>query len=268
MTLRLRFVLAGLALAAAVYLGLAMWQTHRRAALSGLTDAPCTAAGRSVTGNDYDDWGALCFYRAQNARLRASGQRPEVVMIGDSITMGWPGQGAAVVNRGIGKQSSSQILLRFIQDAAALKPRVVHILAGTNDVAGTTGPVTPGQLEDNLRAMITLAQARGLPVVLGTVPPAAGSRAGIARVNTVIRRIARNSHAVVLADYHAVLANPDGTPKAGLLADGTHPSPAGYAAMQPVFARAVRSAKAIAGKPVTSPPDALPPDSGKPPSSR
>lgn len=252
MQVRLRFVLTGLALAAGIYLGLTGWHARQRASLIGLTDHACTAQGEPVTGNPFDDWASLCFYRARNAALLAAGTRPGVVMIGDSITMGWPDQGpetveGAVVSRGIGKQSSSQILLRFMQDAAGLKPRVIHLLAGTNDIAGTTGPVTPQQLHGNLLAMVELARADGIPVILGTIPPASGfdegkpgdPRAAIAKANRQIRAIAASRPGVVIADYHAALSQPDGSIRPDLFLDGAHPNAAGYGAMQPVFDRAL-----------------------------
>lgn len=249
MTIRPRIAIAALLLAALAFAGVTYWQQEQRLALIGLTDKSCDG-GKSITGSDYDDWGALCFYQAQNAELMASGIRPDVVMIGDSITLGWPDQGKTTINRGIGRQTSSQILLRFMQDAVRLHPRTVHILVGTNDIAGNTGPVTLQQLEDNVRAMIGLAEGDGMAVVLGTVPPVdrfeegwpGDPRPRVAKVNAMLQRIADERERVTLADYHAVLANTDGTPKAGLLVDGVHPGPAGYAAMQAVFLKAMREA--------------------------
>ena len=264
--MRLSVVLAALLLGAAAYLAVGQYQAWTRARLAGLTDRPCTPQGEVVTGEAYDDWAALCFHRAENARLIAAGRWPEVVMIGDSLTMGWPEQGEAIVARGIGQQSSGQILLRFMPDAMALNPRVVHILAGTNDVAGTTGPVTPEQLGDNLLAMADIARARGMAVILGTIPPARGlgpgdTGAAIARANARIARLATSQPGVVLANYHAALARPDGSPREELFLDGVHPNAAGYAAMQPVFDRALKAARAMA-------PRVLPPASGTPPSNR
>lgn len=252
---RLRVVVLGLFLAALLMGGGDLWQSQRRARLVGLTDAPCAADHRSVTGSDFDDWGALCFYRAANAALRRDGVKPEVVMIGDSITMGWPSvSGPKIVNRGIGRQSSSQILLRFRQDAMNLAPRVVHLLVGTNDVYGTTGPVTLDQIEGNVRTMAQIAHARGIRVILGTMPPLAPPHSLFApdpadapeKVNRMLRALAREEH-LVLADYHAALAHPDGTVRKGMFEDGVHPSASGYAAMQPVFNAALAAARDGAG---------------------
>lgn len=266
-SVRLSVLLAALLLGVAAYVAVGQYRAWTRAALVGLTDRPC-AGSEVVTGEAYDDWAARCFYRAQNARLTASGRQPEVVMIGDSLTMGWPDQGEAIVSRGIGQQSSAQILLRFMPDAMKLHPRVVHILAGTNDVAGTTGPVSPDQLGDNLLAMVDIARARGVTVILGTIPPARGlgpgdTRAAIARANEQIALLARTQPGVVLADYHAALARPDGSPREDLFLDGVHPNAAGYAAMQPVFEGALETARVTRG-----PARARPQASGTPPSSR
>ncbi len=125
------------------------------------------------------DWPQLQHYRDANARLPAAvpGQ-PRVVFFGDSITEGWGKDGSAGffpgkgwLNRGISGQTTAQMLVRFSQDALALKPQVVVILAGTNDIAGNTGPSTQGMIEDNLHAMMELARAHGIAVVLASVLP-------------------------------------------------------------------------------------------------
>ena len=121
-----------------------------------------------------DDWAGLSRYRAANASVR----RPELVMIGDSLTEIWqlaiPEMfGAAIANRGIAGQTSPQILRRFMQDVVDLEPRAVHILCGTNDIAGNTGPNLPQDYQRNIRAMVQLAAANGIDVLLGSIPPAA-----------------------------------------------------------------------------------------------
>lgn len=252
MTVRLRIVVPGLLL---VGLGLGLvghsvWKDQRRARLVGLTDSACSPAGRSITGSDYDDWGGLCFYRAANAALRREGLHPEVVMIGDSITMGWPTLGTQVVNRGVGGQTSSQILLRFRQDALDLGPRVIHLMLGSNDVFGLTGPVTLDQIDGNVRTMAEQARRHGAVLILGTLPPSKGFGGlfapdpgpAIARVNLRLSQIARQE-GLVLADYHAALARPDGSIREELFVDGIHPNAAGYAAMQPIYRAALAEAE-------------------------
>src|SRR5690242_8262477 len=120
------------------------------------------------------DWADLCRYRADDA-ARTTDAR--VVLMGDSITDFWrqgdPSLfGRGIVDRGISGQTSSQMLVRFWPDVIALHPRVVQILAGTNDIAGNTGPTTEQDYENDIMAMVTLARAHGIRVLLGSIPPA------------------------------------------------------------------------------------------------
>lgn len=201
------------------------------------------------------DWPGLARYREDNARLPAN-EAGRVVFYGDSITDGWgrvtgtsffPGK--PYVNRGISGQTTAQMLVRFRQDVIALNPDAVVILAGTNDIAGNTGPATQQMIEDNLRSMTELAQAHGIRVVLASVLPASaypwrpGYRpaAPIRALNRWIESYARESGAVYL-DYHRAMANADGGLDARLAADGVHPTPAGYAVMAPLAQRAIEEA--------------------------
>ena len=201
------------------------------------------------------DWPGLARYRDENATLRP--QEPgRVVFYGDSITDGWGRQagttffpGRPYVNRGISGQTTAQMLVRFRQDVIALRPEVVVILAGTNDIAGNTGPATQGMIEDNLRSMVQLAQANGIRVVLASVLPASaypwrpGYRPAepIRALNRWIERYAREAGAVYL-DYHAAMGNAEGGLDARLAADGVHPTPDGYAVMAPLAQRAIDAA--------------------------
>src|SRR5579859_66404 len=123
------------------------------------------------------DFGDLCHYRAGNADVIKSGHPPRVVFMGDSITEYWEKQDSTFftegkLDRGVSGQTTSQMLLRFRQDVIALKPQAVHIMAGTNDVAGNTVPVTLEQVEGNIASMAELAKAHGIRVILASVPPA------------------------------------------------------------------------------------------------
>ena len=256
---RLRFVLTGLALAGLVYAALHFAYDYRRAGLIGLSEQPCTAQGRSVTGSDRDDWAALCAWRAENRQL--GGQRPDVVMIGDSLTEHWPGEIPGVVRRGVSGQTGAQVLLRFRQDALDLHPRVIHILLGANDLLGFNGPFTARQFEGTVLDMVELAELHGARVILGTIPPmrdfggyVRGDPApGVARLNAVLRSIA-SRRGLVLADYHAALVMPDGTMRAELFAgDGRHLNARGYAVMQRVFDAALESARLPPGSHIRSP---------------
>ena len=218
----------------------------------GMTETPCTAGGVPVTQVAGHDWPGLCYYRAQNAELRKSGQRPRVVLIGDSITQAWPNldqPAGSFVGRGIPGQTSGQVLLRFRQDAADLRPQVIHLLVGINDVSGVTGPNAPDMYQANILAMLDMAQVAGIPVVIGTIPPAKDFywqpdlKPGpwVPLLNDWIRRTAAE-RGLVVADYYAVLANSDGSIRAPLYKDGAHPGAAGYAAMQPVLDAALARA--------------------------
>ena len=203
------------------------------------------------------DWAQLGRYAADDATLPppAAGQQ-RVVFLGDSITDGWgrkPGTsffpGKSYVNRGISGQTTPQMLVRFEQDVVHLHPEVVVILAGTNDVAGNTGPETPAMIEDNFRAMTDIARRNGIRVVLASITPAARYpwRPGVESVpeirelNGWLRQYAAQQHLVYL-DYYSAMADPDGAMKPGLSSDGVHPTQAGYAVMAPLAEAAIAQA--------------------------
>lgn len=206
------------------------------------------------------DFGQLCRYRAQNAALPSSGNAmPQVVFMGDSITEGWekldPGYfSEGKLDRGISGQTTSQMLLRFRQDVIELHPQVVHILAGTNDVAGNTGPATLTQVEGNIASMAELAHAHGIRVVLGSVPPAAKfpwrpdlvATPTIKLLNAWIKDYAaRNGFTYV--DYFSAMATASGGMKDGLSGDGVHPTRKGYEVMEPLAGAAIKQALEAAG---------------------
>jgi lysophospholipase L1-like esterase len=123
-----------------------------------------------------NDFGELARYRDANAQLKAaSPQQDRVVFMGDSITDGWPladyFPGKAYVDRGISGQTTAQMLVRFREDVIALQPRVVIILAGTNDIAGNTGPMTLEEIEANYACMAELARAHNIRVIFASVLP-------------------------------------------------------------------------------------------------
>jgi len=171
--------------------------------------------------------------------------------MGDSITENW---GMAdpklfehgVLNRGISGQTTPQMLLRFRGDVISLKPRMVHILAGTNDVAGNTGPNRPQDFEDNIMSMAELARAHGIRVILASIPPTASFNwrpqvqpvARIRELNRWLREYAaRNRFDYV--DYYSVLAGPGGELKAELSNDGVHPNRDGYRLMRALAEKAI-----------------------------
>ncbi|WP_294042576.1 GDSL-type esterase/lipase family protein [Sphingomonas sp.] len=203
------------------------------------------------------DWADLCRYRDDNAKLIALPQSArDVVFMGDSITEGWNYGDKGFftggwIDRGISGQTTPQMLLRFPGDVIALHPRVVHIMAGTNDIAGNTGPTSMDTIVGNIAAMVTLAKAAGIRVVLAATPPADkfGWRSDlrpapqIAALNARLRELAEREK-VTFVDYGSVLATPDGAMKDALTLDGVHPNAEGYAAMGPLAKKAVAAALA------------------------
>ncbi len=191
-----------------------------------------------------DDWAGLCRFHHSNLAVMTAVSRPRVVFMGDSITENWgladPGFFAAgVVNRGISAQTSAQMLLRFRADVIALRPASVHILAGTNDVAGNNGPTSPQDFQNNIQSMAELAKANGIRVILGSIPPAAAFSwrpalrpvPRIRALNEWMRKYAA-SHGHGYVDYYTALAGPAGELRANLANEGVHPNRDGYVIMR------------------------------------
>ncbi|PCG10731.1 GDSL family lipase [Sphingomonas ginsenosidimutans] len=217
------------------------------AALAGVAAAIPARADDAADARLKTDWPWLGRYAEDNRRLIASGARTGIVFMGDSITQGWidkrPGFfTAGRVDRGIGGQTTPQMLCRMMADVVALKPKVLHLMAGTNDIAGNTGPMTIAQTQDNLLAMAQLARANHICVLLASVPPAANFpwRPGletVAPIRAINNWLARTAPALgaTFVDYTPVLATPEGGMKPGLAYDGVHPTAAGYDAMAGVL---------------------------------
>lgn len=224
----------------------------------GMIDQPCPDQTKLWFGSPYlhaYDWAWLCRYRADNARIAASAP-PDVVFMGDSITEGWVrldpeffAHGHA--GRGISAQTTPQMLARFYQDVIALRPRIVHIMAGTNNVAGNTGPTDAEAFRNDIRAMADLADAHHIAVIIGSILPA--DRLGwrpevkpvplIAGLNMWLREFAA-SRGYVYADYYAAMVGKGGALPPELSRDGVHPEAAGYALMRPVAERAIAETEA------------------------
>lgn len=204
------------------------------------------------------DWPNLARYRADNASLSpvASGEQ-RVVFYGDSITDGWgrweglprffPGK--PYVNRGVSGQTTPQMLVRFQQDVVQLHPAVVVILAGTNDIAGNTGPSTPQMTEDNIASMAAIAKASNIKVVLASITPAFNYpwKPGIdpvpiiREINKWLRDFAAANGCIYL-DYYSAMVDEKGAMKPGLAKDGVHPTAAGYSIMAPLAEAAIAQA--------------------------
>lgn len=223
----------------------------------GIVAAPCPAHPAPATPQEWQMWnlhmltrdhGQLCRYRAQNAALH---EPVRVVFMGDSITDNWIGADPSMfrngcIDRGISGQTTAQMLLRFRQDVIALHPKAVHIMAGTNDIAGNTGAATIEIVQGHIETMAELARAHGIKVILASIPPAAAfpwspamrPAPQIVTFNIWLRGYAR-SHGYTYVDYHGAMATPAGGMKAGLATDGVHPTPAGYAMMRPLALTAI-----------------------------
>jgi lysophospholipase L1-like esterase len=209
------------------------------------------------------DWAQLDRYREANAQLpRPAKDEICVVFMGDSLTDGWSNPqfggffpGKPYVNRGISGQTTPQMLVRFRPDVIDLAPQVVVILAGTNDIAGNTGPMTLEEIEGNLTTMTELARAHGIRVVLSSVMPVRDGLTGkngeklvwtnkrppqtISALNEWIKKYAAANHLVYL-DYFSAMADDHGFLKAAITYDGRHPNAQGYVVMAPLAEKAIR----------------------------
>jgi lysophospholipase L1-like esterase len=198
------------------------------------------------------DWAWLGRYRDDNRKVILLGPVVQAVFMGDSITEGWASSqpdffNGRVVGRGISAQTTPQMLVRMQQDVVALRPRVVHIMAGTNDIASNTGPMTAEDTRNNIRAMADIARSNGIKVVLASIPPAANypwrpgleTAQAIIEMNSWIRTYAQNIGGRY-ADYHGAMSDGKGGMKPGLASDEVHPTAQGYAVMRPIAEAAIR----------------------------
>ncbi len=205
-----------------------------------------------------DDYGELARYRDANAKLAAPAKgEKRVVFFGDSITDGWkldqyfPGK--HYVNRGISGQTTSQMLVRFRQDVVNLKPAVVVILAGTNDIAGHTGPISLEDIEANFASIADLAKANGIHVVYSSILPvhnytpqsqeffATRPMDSIRKLNDWLKNYSAQK-GIVYLDYYSHLLDDKGLLRRDLADDGLHPNDAGYKIMVPLAEKAIQRA--------------------------
>lgn len=265
MTRQLAFGLAGsIALSTMATAQVPVAQPPAAATAPAQTCPELAAALRTVTTNDarLKDWPNLARYRDSN--LAIAGTPVDVVFMGDSITDSWPqprfGEffpGKKYVGRGISGQTTPQMLLRMRADVLNLKPKAVVILAGTNDIAGNTGPMTDEEIEGNLMSMSELAVANGVKVVLSSITPvseyhmATPSATPQTTLRPMKRIVAINAwmksyaaaHGHVYLDYFPAMADAAGLLKSEFSSDDLHPNAAGYSAMAPLAEAAI--AKAI-----------------------
>ncbi|NAY91052.1 acylhydrolase [Muricauda sp. JGD-17] len=200
------------------------------------------------------DWPNLAKYQKANEAVEAPlPDENRVVFMGNSITEGWldanPGffNSNPYINRGIGGQTTPQMLLRFRQDVIELKPKIVVILAGTNDIAGNTGTMTLEQIRDNILSMVELAVVNGIYPIVCSVLPAydypwrQGLRPNIKipRLNKMLEDMTEKKGVVYLDYYTAMADNRNGLP-AEYTTDEVHLTPAGYSVMESLAQKAIK----------------------------
>ncbi len=203
-----------------------------------------------------DDFGQLARYRDANAALKSPAQNESrVVFFGDSITDKWPLEqyfpGKPYINRGISGQTTPQMLIRFRQDVIDLKPKAVVILAGTNDIAGNTGPMRLEDIEANLASMAELAQGHEIRVIFASVLPvnnytpqslelfAERSPEKILELNHWLKDYCAANNLIYL-DYFQAMVDEKSLLKREFAEDGLHPNAAGYKAMAPLAEQAIK----------------------------
>lgn len=260
-----RVLVGSTVLAAVVTVGLV--QLHGQGA-AGQTPAPlppalltCDAlatALRPLAANDarLRDWPNLARYRQPNELVKTT----DVVFMGDSITDAWPQPrfgaffpGKNYVGRGISGQTTPQMLIRMRADVVAHKPKAVVILAGTNDIAGNTGPMTNGEIAGNIESMVEIAAANNIKVILSSVLPTSNYHQGpnqaspqtvqrplerIRALNDWMKQYAAAKGHTYL-DYYTAMIDAQGLLKAELSEDDLHPNAAGYAIMAPLAQAAI-----------------------------
>lgn len=201
------------------------------------------------------DWPGLCRYQSDNLSVTSRSTPPRVVLMGDSITENWTLAdptffGRDIVNRGISGQTTAQMLVRFHADVIGLRPKVVHILGGTNDVAGNAGPTRPQDFKNQIMSMVELAQANGIEVILGSIPPAAtfpwrpevDPKPIIKALNVWLKDYAAKKN-IGYIDYYASLTGPSGELRSELGNDGVHPNRKGYVVMRQLLEAKLSAAK-------------------------
>jgi lysophospholipase L1-like esterase len=223
-----------------------------------------TTAVNSLVANDIRrrDWAQLSRYREANKILPApAAGENRVVFMGDSITDAWPQprfgaffENKAYIGRGISGQTTPQMLVRFKPDVIDLKPKVVVILAGTNDIAGNSGVMTNEEIQGNLASMAQLAKANGIKVVLSSIQPVSNyhttnglpqtTQRPMERIRTVNEWMKKYAAAEghIYLDYSPPMSDEKGLLRTELSADDLHPNAQGYGIMGPLAEAAIKEA--------------------------
>ncbi len=202
------------------------------------------------------DWANLNRYKNENQKLgRPTAAEKRIVFMGNSITEGWGNKSPDFfsakhyINRGISGQTTPQMLVRFRADVIDLEPKVVVILAGTNDIAGNTGPSTIKMIFDNIKSMAELAMANDIKVVLSSIlpvfdypwKPGLNPSQKIVKLNKMIRDYS-DKKGLIYLDYFSSMVNEQNGLKDELTYDGVHPNKAGYKVMAPLAKAALEKA--------------------------
>jgi len=208
------------------------------------------------------DWANLNKYKKQNSKLgppKINGNR--IVFMGNSITESWSElypeyfSEKDYINRGIGGQTTPQMLIRFREDVIDLKPKIVVILAGTNDIAGNTGPATVKMITDNIISMAELARSNRIHVILSSILPTAdypwnpglNPPEKIAAVNNIMKKYTeRNS--ITYLDYYSSMVTSNKGLKKEYTYDGVHPNRSGYKLMSSLADKAISETLDLIGK--------------------
>ncbi|MDM1556967.1 SGNH/GDSL hydrolase family protein [Chryseobacterium indologenes] len=206
-----------------------------------------------VNAQNAIDFANLTKYKDENTSILSSKKKVDVVFMGNSITEGWVKSHPEFfsennyIGRGISGQTTSQMLLRFQNDVIALRPKLVIINAGTNDIAQNTGIYDPDFTFNNIKAMADIAQYNGIKVIIASVLPAAAFpwRKEITDVpqkvdamNNRLKQYASNNK-LIFVDYNTVMRDTKGGMREGLSKDGIHPVVSGYAIMEPIIKNAI-----------------------------
>ena len=210
------------------------------------------------SANEKLDWPNLAKYKSENEILHNSdndGNR--IVLIGDSITEGWSlmdpdfFKNNNLINRGISGQTSPQMLIRFKQDAIHLKPKLIIINAGTNDIAANTGPANPEMIIDNITSMAEIGLKNSINVALSTILPVdrydwnetiKNAPEMISRVNSSLKKYSEENN-LTFIDYYSALVNSDKGMKSSYANDGVHPTKEGYDVMALVLKNTLSGVK-------------------------
>ena len=230
------------------------------------TGPEMAAALKSLLANDarLRDWAQLGRYRDQNRTLgQPAAGEPRVVFLGDSITDAWPQErfgdfftkNKSYVGRGISGQTTPQMLIRFRPDVIDLQPKAVVILAGTNDIAGNTGPMSNEDIQNNMMSMAELAKAHKIKVILSSILPTGNYHVGpsgvpqtetrpmarIRAINDWMKKYAASEGHTYL-DYFSAMLDQSGLLRTELSGDDLHPNAQGYAIMAPLADAAIKQA--------------------------